>query len=97
MNGLAAIHLIHSEKLEAIDMYNKVLSLNEKNSASFQIDSLQKLHTLHNLVVVADSVQTSEGFPMKVDTSGLRTQADQVRADYLRESRYSLPLQFLTN
>ncbi|CAL4062937.1 unnamed protein product, partial [Meganyctiphanes norvegica] len=48
MNGLAAIHMIRNEWVEAVNMYRAVLRSVQDHS-NIHTDSLQRLHTIHNL------------------------------------------------
>ncbi|XP_068240561.1 E3 ubiquitin-protein ligase SHPRH [Palaemon carinicauda] len=82
MNGLAGIHIINEEWKEAVDMYRQVLRSVEDHS-SIKTDSLQRLHTIHNLAEILEA--NHEGIHPTLRDSTLREEAAALRKRYLQQ------------
>lgn len=54
LNGLAGIHIIREEYVEAVEKYREVLKSVEDHSPHIKTDKLQQLHTLHNLAEILE-------------------------------------------
>ncbi|KAK4288850.1 hypothetical protein Pmani_038148 [Petrolisthes manimaculis] len=81
MNGLAAIHIIREEWPPAVEMYRQVLRSIQEHS-NIKTDSLQRLHTLHNLAEVLEAGHCDIQ-PTLRDAS-LKEEAEAIRAKYLQ-------------
>lgn len=81
MNGLSAIHIMRDEWVEAVDMYRSVLQSVQEHS-NIHTDSLQRLHTIHNLSELLDAKHS--GIQPTLRDDNLKTEASEIRARYLR-------------
>ncbi|ROT61154.1 putative E3 ubiquitin-protein ligase SHPRH-like isoform X1 [Penaeus vannamei] len=81
MNGLAGVHIIKEEWVEAVNVYRGVLQSIEEHS-NIKTDSLQRLHTLHNLAELIES--NHQGVAPTLRDSTLREQAEAIRKRYLQ-------------
>ncbi|XP_064122069.1 E3 ubiquitin-protein ligase SHPRH-like [Macrobrachium nipponense] len=82
MNGLAGVHIINEEWKEAVDMYREVLRSVEDHS-NIKTDSLQRLHTIHNLAEILEA--NHEGVHPTLRDSTLREEAAALRKRYLQQ------------
>ncbi|KAK7076402.1 hypothetical protein SK128_024788, partial [Halocaridina rubra] len=82
MNGLAGIHIINEEWKEAVDTYREVLR-SVQNHSNIKTDSLQKLHTIHNLAEILESNHRGIEPTLRDDT--LREEAAAIRQKYLQQ------------
>ncbi|XP_026471462.1 E3 ubiquitin-protein ligase SHPRH-like isoform X2 [Ctenocephalides felis] len=60
MNGIAGLYLLEDDIKNAKIIYEGVLALAEKYEKDFHIDSLLKIHTLHNLYDISTSNRECE-------------------------------------
>lgn len=81
MNGLAGIHIIQEEWSQAVEMYRSVLRSIEEH-ANIKTDSLQRLHTLHNLAEILESGHPNIQPTLRDDS--LREEAETIRKRYLQ-------------
>ncbi|GJD08828.1 E3 ubiquitin-protein ligase SHPRH [Galdieria sulphuraria] len=58
MNGLAALHILQENLIKAVDIYRNVLRFAKENEEHVTMDSLQKLHVLHNLSQVLEMIES---------------------------------------
>ncbi|XP_067124798.1 E3 ubiquitin-protein ligase SHPRH [Centruroides vittatus] len=60
LNGLAGIHIIREEYVEAVEKYREVLKSVEDHSTHIKTDKLQQLHTLHNLAEILEGRKSDQ-------------------------------------
>lgn len=82
LNGLAALDIIKGDYSEAVDKYREVLRSVEEHKENFKTDSLQQLHTLHNLSEVIQS--KPEGVHPTLRDETLAEEANGIRDRYLK-------------
>ena len=82
-NGMAAIHIIDKDYNAAVDVYRNVIKTIDDASQTFRTDSLQKLHTLHNLHEVLQYNSTTSAPTLR--DSQLLAEADAIRKKYLHQ------------
>jgi E3 ubiquitin-protein ligase SHPRH len=76
LNGLAALLILEQDHASAVKTYREALSLMEENFEEFDVDPLQKLHVLHNLNEILETLRSSSA----VD-EGQLTKSDAVEGD----------------
>nr|XP_018918155.1 PREDICTED: E3 ubiquitin-protein ligase SHPRH [Bemisia tabaci]XP_018918156.1 PREDICTED: E3 ubiquitin-protein ligase SHPRH [Bemisia tabaci] len=54
LNGMAGINIIIDQLGDAVELYREVLQLCQNYEGSLTVDTLQKIHTLHNLAEVLE-------------------------------------------
>ena len=81
-NGQAALHIINKQWAQAADKYRDVLRWAEELKDSVKTDSLQRLHTLHNLAEVLQRAPAGSVPPTLRDDS-LDEEAAALRQRYL--------------
>lgn len=81
MNGLAGVHIIKEEWVEAVNVYRGVLQSVEEHN-NIKTDSLQRLHTLHNLAELIES--NHQGVAPTLRDNTLREEAEAIRKRYLQ-------------
>ncbi|KAK8397451.1 hypothetical protein O3P69_004894 [Scylla paramamosain] len=82
INGLAAIHIIRQEWVEAVEAYREALQSMEEHS-DIKTDSLQRLHTLHNLAEVLEA--SHPGIHPTLRDAKLKEEAEAIRSKYLSQ------------
>jgi len=83
LNGMAAMHCICDEWASAVDKYRDVLRIADEYKEKLNVDSLQRIHTMHNLA------ETLEAQPIKFEPtlrdSSLRGEARELELKYLKK------------
>ncbi|NXB92735.1 SHPRH ligase, partial [Vidua chalybeata] len=83
LNGLAGIHIIKGEYAMAAELYREVLRSSEEHKAKLKTDSLQRLHSTHNLM---ELLAKHPGIPPTLRDSRLAEEAEQLRQHYMSKS-----------
>ncbi|XP_068194536.1 E3 ubiquitin-protein ligase SHPRH isoform X2 [Antennarius striatus] len=81
LNGLAGIHIIRNEFLEAAELYREVLRSSEEHKDRLKTDSLQRLHATHNLMELLGAKHP--GIPPTLRDDRLSEEAEQLRQHYM--------------
>ncbi|XP_034531577.1 E3 ubiquitin-protein ligase SHPRH [Notolabrus celidotus] len=81
LNGLAGIHIIRDEFVEAVEMYREVLRSSEEHKGRLKTDSLQRLHATHNLMELLSAKH--HGIPPTLRDDRLSDEAEQLRQHYM--------------
>ncbi|XP_014902987.1 E3 ubiquitin-protein ligase SHPRH [Poecilia latipinna] len=81
LNGLAGIHIIRGEFVEAAEMYREVLRSSEEHKGRLKTDSLQRLHATHNLMELLNAKH--RGIPPTLRDDRLGEEAEQLRQHYM--------------
>ncbi|XP_025060639.1 E3 ubiquitin-protein ligase SHPRH isoform X3 [Alligator sinensis] len=84
LNGLAGIHIIKGEYALAAELYREVLRSSEEHKEKLKTDSLQRLHSTHNLMELL--VAKHPGIPPTLRDSRLEEEAKQLRQHYMSKS-----------
>ncbi|KFQ32932.1 E3 ubiquitin-protein ligase SHPRH [Merops nubicus] len=83
LNGLAGIHIIKGEYTLAAELYREVLQSSEEHKEKLKTDSLQRLHSTHNLM---ELLGKHPGIPPTLRDSRLAEEAEQLRKHYMSKS-----------
>ncbi|NWH56760.1 SHPRH ligase, partial [Geococcyx californianus] len=83
LNGLAGIHIIKGEYALAAELYREVLQSSEEHKEKLKTDSLQRLHSTHNLM---ELLAKHPGIPPTLRDSRLAEEAEQLRQHYMSKS-----------
>lgn len=83
LNGLAGIHIIKGEYALAVELYREVLRSSEEHKEKLKTDSLQRLHSTHNLM---ELLAKHPGIPPTLRDSRLAEEAEQLRQHYMSKS-----------
>ncbi|XP_074393684.1 E3 ubiquitin-protein ligase SHPRH isoform X3 [Zonotrichia albicollis] len=83
LNGLAGIHIIKGEYALAAELYREVLRSSEEHKEKLKTDSLQRLHSTHNLM---ELLAKHPGIPPTLRDSRLAEEAEQLRQHYMSKS-----------
>ncbi|NWR19294.1 SHPRH ligase, partial [Emberiza fucata] len=83
LNGLAGIHIIKEEYALAAELYREVLRSSEEHKEKLKTDSLQRLHSTHNLM---ELLAKHQGIPPTLRDSRLAEEAEQLRQHYMSKS-----------
>ncbi|NWV40480.1 SHPRH ligase, partial [Grantiella picta] len=83
LNGLAGIHIIKGEYVLAAELYREVLRSSEEHKEKLKTDSLQRLHSTHNLM---ELLAKHPGIPPTLRDSRLAEEAEQLRQHYMSKS-----------
>ncbi|NXH31396.1 SHPRH ligase, partial [Myiagra hebetior] len=83
LNGLAGIHIIKGEYALAAELYREVLRSSEEHKDKLKTDSLQRLHSTHNLM---ELLAKHPGIPPTLRDSRLAEEAEQLRQHYMSKS-----------
>ncbi|XP_049765054.1 E3 ubiquitin-protein ligase SHPRH [Schistocerca cancellata] len=81
LNGLAAIFIICNTWLKAVDVYDRVLKLNDEFKGKLSVDSLQMIHTLHNFAEILEQHQHVSS--LNLTCEDLRAQCKTVEEEYI--------------
>ncbi|XP_014677049.1 PREDICTED: E3 ubiquitin-protein ligase SHPRH-like [Priapulus caudatus] len=84
LNGLAALHVIQGALEEAVDYYRQALASIARHSDELKTDSLQRLHTLHNLHETLS--QRHLGVAPTLRDATLAEEANTLRTRYLESA-----------
>ncbi|XP_016854276.2 E3 ubiquitin-protein ligase SHPRH isoform X2 [Anolis carolinensis] len=84
LNGLAGIHIIKGEYILAADMYREVLRSSEEHKEKLKTDSLQRLHSTHNLMELLAAKHP--GIAPTLRDSRLQEECEQLRQHYMSKS-----------
>lgn len=83
LNGIAALFIIKEYWIQAVDSYRSVLHLNQDYEDKLKIDSLQRIHTMHNLAEVLDA--DHHGISRTLRDSSLREDTLALEKRYLEK------------
>ncbi|NXM50033.1 SHPRH ligase, partial [Gymnorhina tibicen] len=83
LNGLAGIHIIKGEYALAAELYREVLRSSEEHKEKLKTDSLQRLHSTHNLM---ELLGKHPGIPPTLRDSRLAEEAEQLQQHYMSKS-----------
>ncbi|NXE94782.1 SHPRH ligase, partial [Menura novaehollandiae] len=83
LNGLAGIHIIKGEYALAAELYREVLRSSEEHKEKLKTDSLQRLHSTHNLM---ELLAKHPGIPPTLRDGRLAEEAEQLRQHYMSKS-----------
>uniref|UniRef100_A0A3Q3WIF0 Uncharacterized protein n=1 Tax=Mola mola TaxID=94237 RepID=A0A3Q3WIF0_MOLML len=81
LNGLAGIHIIRNEFVDAAELYREVLRSSEEHKDRLKTDSLQRLHATHNLMELLSAKHP--GIPPTLRDDRLSVEAEQLRQHYM--------------
>ncbi|XP_056914491.1 E3 ubiquitin-protein ligase SHPRH isoform X2 [Takifugu flavidus] len=81
LNGLAGIHIIRNEFLEAAELYREVLRSSEEHKGRLKTDSLQRLHATHNLMELLSAKHP--GIPPTLRDDRLSEEEKQLQQHYM--------------
>ncbi|XP_054830788.1 E3 ubiquitin-protein ligase SHPRH isoform X4 [Eublepharis macularius] len=84
LNGLAGIHIIKGEYALAAELYREVLRSSEEHKEKLKTDSLQRLHSTHNLMELLAAKHP--GIPPTLRDGRLREEGEQLRQHYMSKS-----------
>nr|XP_020666585.1 E3 ubiquitin-protein ligase SHPRH isoform X1 [Pogona vitticeps] len=84
LNGLAGIHIIKGEYALAADMYREVLRSSEEHKEKLKTDSLQRLHSTHNLMELLAAKHP--GISPTLRDGRLQEECQQLRQHYMSKS-----------
>ncbi|XP_066471535.1 E3 ubiquitin-protein ligase SHPRH isoform X1 [Tiliqua scincoides] len=84
LNGLAGIHIIKGEYALAADLYREVLRSSEEHKEKLKTDSLQRLHSTHNLMELLAAKHP--GIPPTLRDGKLQEECEQLRQHYMSKS-----------
>ncbi|XP_071455234.1 E3 ubiquitin-protein ligase SHPRH isoform X2 [Hetaerina americana] len=73
LNGLAGVHIISGEWSLAEDKYRSILKLADEYKDHLKVDTLQKIHTLHNLAEIVDNGMSATSIPLREEAQELQT------------------------
>ncbi|XP_046392650.1 E3 ubiquitin-protein ligase SHPRH isoform X2 [Ischnura elegans] len=76
LNGLAGVHIILGDWSLAEDKYRQILKLSDEYKDHLKVDTLQKIHTLHNLAGILDN-------GVSASSTQLREEAQELEMKYL--------------
>ncbi|XP_009080293.1 PREDICTED: LOW QUALITY PROTEIN: E3 ubiquitin-protein ligase SHPRH-like, partial [Acanthisitta chloris] len=83
LNGLAGVHIIKGEYVLAAELYREVLRSSEEHKEKLKTDSLQRLHSTHNLM---ELLAKHPEIPPTLRDSRLAEEAEQLRQHYMSKS-----------
>ncbi|XP_070568700.1 E3 ubiquitin-protein ligase SHPRH-like [Ptychodera flava] len=84
LNGLAALHIIKEEYVEAAEKYREVFRSVEEHKGQLKTDSLQRLHALHNLHELLS--QNHPGIDPTLRDSQLKNEAEDIKSTYMTKA-----------
>nr|XP_056708771.1 E3 ubiquitin-protein ligase SHPRH [Euleptes europaea] len=84
LNGLAGIHIIKGEYALAAELYREVLRSSEEHKEKLKTDSLQRLHSTHNLMELLTAKHP--GIPPTLRDGRLQEECEQLRLHYMSKS-----------
>ncbi|XP_063165053.1 E3 ubiquitin-protein ligase SHPRH isoform X1 [Candoia aspera] len=84
LNGLAGIHIIKGEYALAADLYREVLRSSEEHKEKLKTDSLQRLHSTHNLMELLAA--NHPGISPTLRDGRLKEECEQLRQHYMSKS-----------
>lgn len=83
-NGLAGIHIIKGEYTLAAELYRDVLRSSEEHKEKMKTDSLQRLHSTHNLMELLTAKHP--GIPPTLRDDKLEEEIKQLKEHYMTKS-----------
>lgn len=84
LNGMAALHILCNEFVTAAEKYREVLRITEEYKGRVKVDTLQSIHTLHNL---SEIIEENRGIiPPTLRDDQLRDEAKQLEEKYLTKA-----------
>ncbi|XP_061480035.1 E3 ubiquitin-protein ligase SHPRH [Rhineura floridana] len=84
LNGLAGIHIIKGEYALAAELYREVLRSSEEHKEKLKTDSLQRLHSTHNLMELLAAKHP--GIAPTLRDGKLQEECEQLRQHYMSKS-----------
>ncbi|KAK3576517.1 hypothetical protein CHS0354_034193 [Potamilus streckersoni] len=84
INGLAGLHIIKGEYVEAVERYREVLRSVEEHKEQLRTDDLQLLHSLHNLHEILSL--KPEGVAPTLRDDQLQQQAKELKDKYMAKA-----------
>ncbi|XP_038077959.1 E3 ubiquitin-protein ligase SHPRH-like isoform X2 [Patiria miniata] len=92
LNGLGAVCIIKGQTLDAIEHYRDILRSVEEHKDRLKTDSLQRLHTMHNLHQLLKL--KPEGLVPTLRDGELEQQVQEIRDAYLAKAEAALQSSF---
>lgn len=83
-NGLAGIHIIKGEYPMAAELYREVLRSSEEHKEKLKTDSLQRLHSTHNLLELLSAKHP--GIPPTLRDDKLQEEIKELKEHYMIKS-----------
>ncbi|KAM3931910.1 E3 ubiquitin-protein ligase SHPRH isoform 1-T3 [Leptodactylus fuscus] len=84
LNGLAGIHIIKGEYPMAAELYREVLRSSEEHKEKLKTDSLQRLHSTHNLLELLSAKHP--GIPPTLRDDKLEEEIKELKEHYMIKS-----------
>ncbi|XP_075195660.1 E3 ubiquitin-protein ligase SHPRH isoform X2 [Anomaloglossus baeobatrachus] len=84
LNGLAGIHIIKEEYPMATELYREVLRSSEEHKEKLKTDSLQRLHSTHNLLELLSAKHP--GIPPTLRDDKLEEEIKELKQHYMIKS-----------
>ncbi|XP_073413769.1 E3 ubiquitin-protein ligase SHPRH isoform X1 [Dendrobates tinctorius] len=84
LNGLAGIHIIKGEYPMAAELYREVLRSSEEHKEKLKTDSLQRLHSTHNLLELLSAKHP--GIPPTLRDDKLEEEIKELKQHYMIKS-----------
>nr|XP_006814870.1 PREDICTED: E3 ubiquitin-protein ligase SHPRH-like [Saccoglossus kowalevskii] len=84
LNGIAALHIIKDEHVEAVGKYRDVLRSIEEHKEQLKTDSIQRLHTVYNLHQILKQNHPNVGHTLR--ESKLEDEAEEIRTNYMAKT-----------
>ncbi|XP_066452042.1 E3 ubiquitin-protein ligase SHPRH isoform X2 [Eleutherodactylus coqui] len=81
LNGLAGIHIIKGEYPMAVELYREVLRSSEEHKEKLKTDSLQRLHSTHNLIELLSAKHP--GIPPTLRDDKLEEEIKELKEHYM--------------
>ncbi|KAG8225017.1 hypothetical protein J437_LFUL006028 [Ladona fulva] len=78
LNGLAGVHILLGEWSLAEEKYRSILKLADEYKQNLKVDTLQKIHTLHNLAEILENGVSASSLTLK-------DEAKELEAKYLNK------------
>ncbi|KAM9317030.1 E3 ubiquitin-protein ligase SHPRH [Gastrophryne carolinensis] len=85
LNGLAGIHIIKGEYHLAVELYREVLRSSEEHKEKLKTDTLQRLHSTHNLLELL--TEKHPGIPPTLRDDKLEEEIKQLKEHYMTKSK----------
>lgn len=88
LNGLAGLHIIAHEYVSAAENYREVMRITEDYKDRVKVDTLQKIHTLHNLAEIITAYK--DVIPPTLRDDQLTDECKKLEESYLSKSQLSV-------
>ena len=94
LNGLASIFQLEKKRKDAVGAYREAMQRFGTHDTKYGIktDTLQKLHTLHNLSLLLSEDNSGLGIAPTLRDSNLAKEAEDLKRDYLKNTSSGLIL-----